>query len=515
MKRTVLDFLERPQPEGLKSKAIKGGGASLVAEIISFAVRVVSVILLARLLEPRDFGLVTMVTTFYLLLLGFGLNGFTEYVIQKEGMSQAELSNLFWLHGIINFVLTLCFMAAAPIMAAFYKEPAVKYIAIVMATGIMAQMLSTLHLALLKRRMEFSKVGLITVMARVLSVAIAIGMALGNFRYWAIVGRQLSEIVFMAIGSWILCPWRPGLPKNLKNEYGALRFALRIYGNYTLDYLSRNLDKVLLGRFHGSKVLGYYDRAYHIASMPIDQLANPLSGVGLATLSPLRTDLERYTRYFTKALCLLAFVGVLASLLVSVTGRDLVRIFIGPRWEQAGYVVMAFGPGIGVRILYSTCGWIHLSLGRPERLMRWNLISTAFIAAALFVAAVFGPVWVAWAYSISFYVLLVPALWYAGRPIGLKVVPLLSAVAPYFAAGLISFFSWMLLTRSLPVTSAFLGEMGAGLRFSVALGFNTVLYAAMVVVLHGGLAPLREMLSVIKTLIFREKSGIRDIGSRA
>ena len=78
------EFFEKPKSASLKSKAIKGGGASIVAEILSLVVRMIGVIILARLLQPRDFGLVTMVTAFYLLIMGFGFNGFTEYIIQKK-----------------------------------------------------------------------------------------------------------------------------------------------------------------------------------------------------------------------------------------------------------------------------------------------------------------------------------------------------------------------------------------------------------------------------------------------
>jgi len=90
------DFFEKPKSASLKAKAIKGGGASIAAEIISVAVRMIGVIFLARLLQLRDSGLVTMVTAFYRLLLGFDFHGFTEYIIQKKRVNHTEHSNIFW-----------------------------------------------------------------------------------------------------------------------------------------------------------------------------------------------------------------------------------------------------------------------------------------------------------------------------------------------------------------------------------------------------------------------------------
>ncbi len=499
------DFFARPQSASLKSQAIKSGGVSIVAQMISLAVHMIGVIILARLLQPRDFGLVTMVTAFYLLLTNFGFNGFTEYIIQKKTVSHTEVSNLFWIHAFISLLLMLGFIAAAPIIAAFYKEPAVKLVVRVMAFGIMGRMLSTHHLALMKRKMEFIKVTTIQVVARVLSLVLAVLMALNGFQHWSVVTRQLSEIVMVGIGAWIMCPWIPGLPKKLKGEAGSLIFALQVYGNFTLNYIARNLDKILLGRFYGSKVLGNYDRAYHLASQPVAQLVVPLNNVGLATLSRLRDDPDRYRRYYTKALCVLAFLGVFGSLFLTFTGRDLIFLLLGPGWEQAGSVVTAFGPGIGAMIIYSTCSWIHLSLAKPDRWLRWNIISLVITSAFLAASAPFGPVFVAVAYSTSYYVLLVPALWYAGRPIELKTIPLLKAIGPYFGSGFVTGIILLGFTEFFPTSTHLFKELSPILRLCIVISFNSVIYTALVVAFHRSFNPVKDLFSFLRTLIRRRQ----------
>jgi PST family polysaccharide transporter len=235
-------------------------------------------------------------------------------------------------------------------------------------------------------------------------------------------------------------------------------------------------------------------------------LVSPLSNVGLATLSRLRDDLDKYNSYYTKALRLLAFVGVFGSLILTLSGRDLIFILLGPGWEQAGSIVTFFGPGIGGMIIYYTCSWIHLSLARPDRWLRWNLIAIAVTASFISVSAPFGPVYVAAAYSISFYILLIPALWYAGRPISLRVNPLLKAIGLYFIAGIVTWIIWITSTELLSATSSFITELRPVMKFIIVFSYCCVLYTTMVVALHRSIDPVKGLVSVTRTLVQRDKS---------
>src|SRR5215469_12579768 len=104
----------RPISEGreLRRLAIRGGAATISAAAVALAVQVVSTVILARLLTPTDFGLVAMVTTFSLLLVSFGQNGFHEAVIQRNEMDRLQASNLFWINSAVGLILTTGFAAA-------------------------------------------------------------------------------------------------------------------------------------------------------------------------------------------------------------------------------------------------------------------------------------------------------------------------------------------------------------------------------------------------------------------
>jgi len=491
----------------LKTLAVKGGGANILAEVVLFVVHTLGVVVLARLLDPRAFGLVTMVAVFFLLLMNFGINGFTEYIIQKKSIDQTELGSIFWLHASISVFLALAFNACAALLSSFYKEPAVVPIVRVFSIGIVASMVSTYPKALLQRRMEFSKVALNAVIAGILSLALAVAMAVMGLGYWAVVARQLSNIVFMAVGAWILCPFNPGVPGRIKGVGAAVKYALNVYGNFLIGYLARNLDKVLLGRFFGSQTLGFYDRAYYASSMPVAQLVSPLNNVGLATLSRLRDDPARYISYYTKAVATLALLGVYASVVLALSGKDLMVVLLGPQWEPSGPIVQAFSVGIGAMIVYYTYSWIHLSLGNPQRWLRWSLVSTAFTAACLIIAVRYGPIVVAGVYSGSFFILMGPAIWYAGRPIGLRVKPILKQVVPFFVAGIVSCAIWVAAIHYPWGFSHFLGELGPFVRVCVVLLFSSAAYLGLVVAFHRNVKPLADLWSIVRLLFKRDRSG--------
>src|SRR6185312_6426665 len=110
---------------------------------------------------------------------------------------------------------------------------------------------------------------------------------------------------------------------------------------------------------------------------------------------------------------------------------DLIRVLLGPQWEMSGTIFTFFAPGIGAMLLYVTYSWIHLSIGRADRLFRWGLVE--FTAIGVLFAAGFrwGPIGLAIAWVASWWILTIPALWYAGRPAGLRIGAIIAVMWKY------------------------------------------------------------------------------------
>jgi polysaccharide transporter, PST family len=487
----------------LGATASRSAGATLLSEGVVFVFRVGGVFVLARMLVSDDFGLVAMVTAVYTLLQNFGENGFAEYNIQKDRVSLDETNAIFWLHALISIVLAALLMLSSTLISRFFREPELTKIVVAMAPGIILQMLSTHHGSLLKRNMRFATVGVVRVIAVAASTGLAIGLAVAGAGYWSIVARQLGETAFTAAGFWIVCRWRPSLPAELQKAAGALRYAIRVYGNYTLNYLERSLDKVLLGRFHGSAELGYYDRAFNLAARPLAQTTVPLHQVGMATLSRLRDEPATYISYYRRAVRLLGLVAFGLVVILTLSGQDLVLLLLGPGWHEAGRILVAFGPGIGAQIVYSTNGWLHLSLGLPQRWLRWNAVAVVVKLVAIGTAAPHGGFAVAAAISASSYLLLVPALWYGGKPIGLRVREIVADLWRSIASALITLGGWALLLAQVPRLADIVASLLLPVRL-LAVAFGSVAaYFLLIVLLHWSFEPLRSLVRNSRMLFAR------------
>ena len=157
-----------------------------------------SVVILARLLTPADFGIVTMVTTFSLLFRSFGMNGFTELIMQREELTHSLASNLFWIELGIGTILTLAFASSGPLLALFYHNSAVAHVAEGLSLTIGIGCLGWIHLGLLQRAMHFRSTAIISLAGLVLYVIVSIVLAMAGWHYWALVWGSVAQSVAVA-----------------------------------------------------------------------------------------------------------------------------------------------------------------------------------------------------------------------------------------------------------------------------------------------------------------------------
>ncbi|MEN6559583.1 MAG: lipopolysaccharide biosynthesis protein [Acidobacteriota bacterium] len=489
--------------EGLKKKALVGAGFSVFAQTFNYGVQTVGTIILARILSPEDFGLVSMVATFSILVQNFGLNGFTEAIIQKRDLTDDQMRKLFWVNALIMIGLTVFFVAISPAIAWFFGEAQLKSISAGMALSIIFSGLGTCHLALLSRNMKFNLSAIAQVLAAVISTGLSIAMAVGGFGFWSLVARRVSLPLVTTLFAWLFCRWKPGAPAKGTSIRSILTFGYKTYGNYLLGYLRNNLDKIFVGRAFGKTPLGHYDRASQLSSVLPNQLTVALSGVGIATLSRLVDDPPKYRTYFSKALSVLAFIGFPGSALFTILGKDIIIILLGDRWSIAGSIFAALGPGIGAFVIYNTNVWLHISLGRADRLLKWGFIVLGVSLGAYFIGLQFGPYGVAIAYSVMFYVLLIPALSYAGRPAGIGARFCVGILWRYWAAATVSsLLFWAVFDKIQPL-AVFYGGLSPLVRIAIGTAAYPAFYLAAVIALFGGLKPILMFRGLIRDMLAR------------
>lgn len=486
----------------LRRLAVRGAGATVLSQGASFAVQMIATVVLARLLTPADFGVVIMVTTFSLLVMNFGLNGFTEAVVQREKIDEALVSNLFWINAGAGLLLTLGFAAAGSLLARLYHDRLVADVAVGISPAIFLTSLSVQHLALLKRAMRFSAVSANDVVARAMSVTTSVLLALAGWRHWALVAGAIAAPLSTTIGAWLLCRWRPILPRHTDGTRSMVWFALHVYGRFSFSYFCWNTDNVLVGWRFNALSLGFYKKAFDLFHLPADLVA-PLNSVAVSALSRLNRDPAQYRRYFLSAVAVMAFVGMGLAGDLTLVGRHVIRLLLGPSWEPAGQIFTFFAPGIGVMLLLGMTGWIHLSIGRPDRWVRWGVVEFAVTVLLFVLGLQWGPAGVAMAWTVSSWILVIPAFWYAGRPIDFGAAPVISIVWKYVLASALAGCASVVILRGIPPFTAVSNSLGSFVAIVVVSALFGTLYLGAVIVLHRGCAPLTLVAGVLCEMIAR------------
>jgi O-antigen/teichoic acid export membrane protein len=498
-------FVVGPERGELRLLAVRGAGISVVGQALIFGVQMLATIILARLLTPTDFGIVTMVTTFSLLPASFGVTGFTDAILQRERIDHFLISNLFWINVGVGLVLSAMFASAGWLLVRFYGDPRLSAVALAMSVSIILTDLSVQHLALLKRAMRFYAVSVNDIIARSTSVIFSLTLAWMGWGYWALVVGGTMQVLSTSIGAWILCRWVPSLPRRGAGTRSMVRFALHAYGRFALSYGTHNIDNVLVGWRYGSSALGLYKKAYDLFILAANQLMSPLGDVAVSAMSRLKDDPGRYRAHFLMALSVLSFVGMGLGAELALVGNDLIFCLLGAKWVDAGRIFTFFGPGIGVMLLYSTHGWLHVSAGRPDRWFRWAMIELAVTGVLFIVALPFGPAAIALAWTISFWCLIFPAFQYAAKQTNLNLMAIVGATWKFALASVLAASIAVLIMTNSPALTIRSGTLGSMARIAAMSLLFATLYTVCVIALYRGCAPVRQFSRLVADMIPQDR----------
>lgn len=484
----------------LKQRTVRGSALTVASHTIAGVLRAGSMIILARMLTPGDFGLVAMpalITGFVGMFKDLGLSMST---IQRAEITQAQVSTLFWVNVAAGAIITLVTSAMAPAIAWFFGEPSLISITLVSSLGFLLGGFTVQHQALLKRQMKFASLAALEVFSMVFSMAVAILAAHWGAGYWSLVYMSVAMPLATMIGSWVLCGWRPGMPVRR----AGIRSMIAFGGNYTgfsfLNYFARNLDNILIGWRWGTVQLGLYTRAYGFLMLPISQINVPLMTVAMPVLSRLHQKPDQYRRFYLKMLSILTFITMPTSLFLFIASNDLVLLLLGSQWTQASRIFGILGLSVMAQSIYNTQGWIHMSIGRADRMLKFGVLSSIAFVISFFIGLPWGAIGVAVCYTIVFYIIFIPCMWYAGQPIGLTL-PLMASVVwrPFLASVGGALLAGLALW-------AIGSSAGYFVRLAISGSIMFCAYMGFTIMLNQGMGPIREFLDMVHEIVAKKKS---------
>ncbi len=431
--------------QDLKQRALRGGFAKMCAQAANFGVRMGSVVVLARLLDPKDFGLVGMVTAVTGAFNLFKDAGLSVATVQRAEITDAQVSSLFWINILVGTILTVICIAVAPFLVRFYHEPRLLWVAIAIGSGFLVNAAGVQHSAILQRQMRFDTLAMIDVSSWAISVALSIGLALAGFGYWALVCQAVSLPFSATIGLWLATKWMPGPPRRRAGVGSMLRFGGTITVNSIVIYAAYNTDKILIGRLWGAAALGIYGRAYQLSNLPTDNLNGAVGEVAVSALSRVQNDPPRFKKYFLKSYSLVLALTLPVTMACWLFAVDLIGVLLGPKWYEAAPLFRLLAPTILAFAMINPLGWLLIASGRVRRSLKMALVIAPVVIAGYVLGIPYGVTGVALAYSATMTLLIVPMIAWATHGTGISLRDVSGAIAPPFvsvaAASVLSYAS--------------------------------------------------------------------------
>ncbi len=453
--------------DGLAKRTIAGGAIAVGAQFVRFALQLASSAVLARLLEPSQFGLVAMagtVTAFIVVLTELNV---ATAAVQQEKLDQNTASALMWIAigtGILAFLISA---AAAPASLWFFEDPRLPLVVLGLGLNAPIYAFGALHAALLTRNMRWLDLQIASLSALATGVIAAI-IAAKVFAagYWALVIQLWITALTTTAAVWILCPWRPSIVKDWSAAKSSLKFGFHLTGAMILNYFHLQLDNILIGARWGSVELGFYSRAYNLLMMPLNFLSGPLGSAMIPALSRLHREPTKWREAYLDALGVITFVGAGIAGMLYGGASPIIDIVLGPQWQAVKLIFSCLVLGMLATVPMSATGWIYISTGRTDRMFYWSMIGVPIYVTSFLIGLPYGAVGVALCYSISRYVAFFPSMFMAIYQTNITIFDILAVIAVPTLAGATAGLSLSLVVAGLSTAPALAAVAAAGLLYA-------------------------------------------------
>jgi len=380
----------------LKKAASKGLLWTFLDVGVSRGVGLVASILLARLLSPRDFGLMGMIYIFTALASSLVDSGLTASLIRTKNVNDKDFSTIFYTNFAVSLVLYVIVVCSAPLIASFYEEPILKDIIRVYAFIFVINALSAVQQCIFTKRLDFRSLMLMNIPGIVIGAIVGIGMALLNYKVWSIVAMQLTTHMVYSLTLWLKSNWKPSWVYSYSSLKTHFNFGYKLALSGILNSVFNNIYNVLIGKFFTTQALGQYDRAKKFNDYPVLILTSMISKVTYPLLSEIQEDTARLKKAYREIIQVVFFISAPLMLILSVIAEPLIIWVLGEKWEQASrfFSILCFAG-----ILYPVHAF-NLNLlkvyGRSDWFLKLEIIkkiNILIVVILMFPFGIYGLVW--------------------------------------------------------------------------------------------------------------------------
>ena len=292
-------------------------------------------IVLARLLSPKEFGLIGMLAIFIAVSQAFINSGFTEALIRKNNCSQDDYCTVFYFNILAGFALYLVLFFCAGMISKFFNEPQLVPLTRVLSSVLVISSIGMIQLTILRKEINFKLQTKITLVAAAFSGAVSIGMAFFGWGVWSLIWKLVLYQFMMTLLLWFWNDWRPKLSFSIASFRELFHFGSKLLLSSILYRIHVNIYYVVIGKFFSVNILGYYTYAYNLSQFPAQNINLVIQQVSYPIFSSIQDDLERFKRGYKKLLKNTMFISFMLMFSIAASAEPLILTLIGKKWLPA------------------------------------------------------------------------------------------------------------------------------------------------------------------------------------
>ncbi len=320
----------------LTSKTVNGLKWSYASTITNSVLQIGYTAVMARLLDPKSFGLIAMASVLLRFGSYFAQMGMGRAIIQKKEINSDDVSIAFTASVLISFIFLLFIFILAPFTIYIFPNPEIIPILQVLAVSLLLTGFSTTSLALLRRDLRFKSLAVIEIVSYLISYGgVGVTFAFLDFGVWSLVFASLSQGLFTVIISYFVTRHPLRFTFNFKLYKPLFSFGSKVSFISFLEFLGANLDTLIIGKIFGSQKLGFYNRAFMLVNLPMQQFTTSLSKVLFTSFSRIQTEKERLKKAYLSSITLSGYIIIAACIGIAVSAEQIVLVVLGDKWKES------------------------------------------------------------------------------------------------------------------------------------------------------------------------------------
>lgn len=319
----------------MKNRVITGFfwkfGEQISSQLVSFVLSII----LARLLVPRDYGIVALVQVFITIAQVFVTSGFGNALIQKKDADETDFSTIFYLSELMSVIVYVILFIAAPWISAFYNSPELTPVLRVFALQLPLSAFNGIQQAYISKHLMFKKVFISTTIAAIMSGIVGVVLAYFGFGVWALVWQALSSTIFVSATLAMQVKWHPQLKFSWKAGKPLVSFGWKVLVSSLLGQFFNQLRSLILGKFYTTTDLAFYNRGQKFPDLITTNIDGTVSTVLFPTLANFNDDLDKVKRAIRKSIKTSTFVITPLLFGLAATSKPIILLLLTEKWSAA------------------------------------------------------------------------------------------------------------------------------------------------------------------------------------